>query len=161
MEAEWQTRKNRREGKPDVSPLYTEDDVKACLPLFDIVSMDDVISVRPDLRVCFRQAGHILGSSILEIWSGRGTDASKAVFSGDLGHKGQLIVQAPYPVADADILFIESTYGNRMHKSIEESRKELIDAVRYSSRHGEKVIIPAFCRRADPGDPFRIGTGIP
>ena len=144
MEAEWQTRKNHREGKPAISPLYTVDDVKACLPLFDVVSTDEVISIPPDLRVCFRHAGHILGSSILEIWSGQDPDASKAVFSGDLGHKGQLIVRDPCPVTDADILFIESTYGNRMHKSIEESRRELFDAIRYSSRHGEKVIIPAF-----------------
>lgn len=144
MEAEWQTRKNRREGKPDVFPLYTVDDVKACLPLFETISRDEIISIPPDLRVCFRNAGHILGSSILEIWAGQGTDALKAVFSGDLGHKGQLIIRDPYPVTDANILFIESTYGNRMHKSIEESRKELIDAINYSSSRGEKVIIPAF-----------------
>lgn len=144
MEAEWQTRKNRREGKPDVTPLYTVDDVKACLPLFEVVSTDETISLQPDLRICFRHAGHILGSSILEVWCGDAQGSSKVVFSGDLGHKGQLIVRAPYAVTGADILFVESTYGNRVHKSIEESRSELFEAIRYSYNHKEKVIIPAF-----------------
>jgi len=144
MEAEWQTRKNRREGKPDVSPLYTVDDVKACLPLFEVVSTDEILSIQPEFRVCFRHAGHILGSSILEVWCDEAQGPSKAVFSGDLGHKGQLIVRDPYAVTDADILFVESTYGNRVHKSIEESRRELFEAIHYSYKHKEKVIVPAF-----------------
>lgn len=144
MEAEWQSRKNRREGKPEVAPLYTTDDAKACLPLFQTVSTDETIPIHPDLRVCFRHAGHILGSSILEIWCGDAPDAAKVVFSGDLGHKGQLIVKDPHAVSEADILFVESTYGNRLHKSIEESKMELFEAIRYSHKCGEKVIIPAF-----------------
>lgn len=144
MEAEWQTRKNRREGKPDVEPLYTLDDAKACLPLFHVVEKDEMISINPRLSIRFRNAGHILGSSMLEVFSGPQSAGYKAVFSGDMGHKGQLIIKEPDTISSADALFIESTYGNRLHKSFDESKQELLEAIRYSYKHHEKVIIPAF-----------------
>ena len=68
----------------------------------------------------------------------------KIVFSGDLGKKNQLIVRDPHEIFDADYLFLESTYGNRLHRSFEESKGELLEAIRYAVSHGEKVIIPAF-----------------
>lgn len=144
MESEWQTRKNRRIGRPDHAPLYTIEQAQASLPLFREVPQDEVITVSPDLKVCFRNSGHILGASILEVWSGPSSKPHKVVFSGDIGHKGQLIVRDPASIDEADSLFIESTYGNRNHKSKEESEHELLEAVRYSHKHKEKVIIPAF-----------------
>ncbi|MCU0573311.1 MAG: MBL fold metallo-hydrolase [Syntrophobacteraceae bacterium] len=144
MEAEWESRKNRRRGRPDVAPLYTVKEAEDCFPLLEPVAVDERVDLASDLSVCFRNAGHILGSSILEIWCGSETSPHKVVFTGDLGHKHQLIVKDPYHVHRADTLFLESTYGNRNHKSIEESRKELIEAIHYSHQHGEKVMIPAF-----------------
>ena len=144
MEAEWQTRKNRRQGRGDIQPLYDADDVQTTFPLFESVQRDTTISIDPEFKVRFRNAGHILGSSILEIWAGPESAPRKIVFSGDLGHRDQLIVQDPEPVTDADELFIESTYGNRNHKSMDDSRRELQEAIQYSYRHGEKVVIPAF-----------------
>jgi metallo-beta-lactamase family protein len=144
MEAEWQTRKNRRAGDVDVEPLYTLADAEACFPLFEIIASDVILSIDPLLQVRFRNAGHILGSSILEIWTGSPPKAHKVVFSGDLGRKDQLIVKDPYSVFDADTLFIESTYGNRNHRSFEDSIKELLEAIHYSYRHKQKVLIPVF-----------------
>ena len=144
MEAELETRKNRRRGKPEITPLYTADDAEACFPLFEVVPMDELIHVDARLGVCFRNAGHILGSCILEVWSGPPPTAHKVVFSGDLGRKDQLIVEDPQSIFAADTLLIESTYGNRNHKSMEESRAELLEAIRYSYQQREKVIIPAF-----------------
>jgi len=144
MEAEWQSRKNRRAGDSEVDPLYTVDDVEACLPLFEAVTTEQDIDVNSELRVRFRNAGHILGSSILEIWSGAVPNAHKVVYSGDLGRKDQLIVKDPHTIFNADTLFIESTYGNRNHRSFEESTEELRDAIQFSYRHKEKVLIPAF-----------------
>ena len=144
MEAEWQTRKNRRAGNVAVEPLYTVPDVEVCLPMFEAVKTTEIIEVDTDLRVRFRNAGHILGASILEIWSGTSPDAYKVVYSGDLGRRDQLIVKDPHTIFNADALFIESTYGNRNHKSFEESREELRSAIHYSYRHKEKVLIPAF-----------------
>lgn len=143
-EAEWQSRRNRRRGEPDVEPLYNQADVEACLPLFEVVAANQVIQVDSGFRVRFRNAGHILGSAILECWDESSAKAGKVVFSGDLGKKDQLIVRNPQSIFDADALFIESTYGNRNHRSFEESKKELLEAIHYSYKHGEKVLIPAF-----------------
>ncbi len=144
MEAEWQNRKNRRRGRRDVEPLYTVYDAEAALPLLEAVPENQEITLDLDLRVVFRNAGHILGSSILEVWAGSAPSPHKVVFSGDLGHKGQLIVRDPSPVRSADTLLVESTYGNRNHKSREESKAELLQAILYSYEHREKVLVPAF-----------------
>lgn len=144
MQAEWENRKNRRRGRKEILPLYTVDDAEACMDLFEPISQDEMITVDEDMKVRFRNAGHILGSSILELWAGNGTKPHKLVFSGDIGKKDQLIVRDPHSIFMADTLFIESTYGNRNHKPFEESKKELIEAIHYSHKHGEKVLIPAF-----------------
>lgn len=144
MDAEWQTRKQRRGGENDVQPLYTVDDATACFPQFKVVGLDEPITIDGGLKVCYRNAGHILGASMLEMWSGAQPRPYKVVFSGDIGYPRQLIVKDPETIADADTLFVESTYGNRNHKSFDESRAELLEAIRYSYRNGEKVIIPAF-----------------
>jgi metallo-beta-lactamase family protein len=144
MDAEWQNRKNKRQGKGDVKPLYTSEDAEASLKLFSPVERDRVIEVESGVKARLRNAGHILGSSVLELWVEEKSEPLKIVFSGDLGKKNQLIVRDPHEIFDADYLFIESTYGNRKHRSFEDSKNELLEAVRYSVSYGEKVIIPAF-----------------
>jgi len=144
MEAEWQTRRNLRKGREPVPPLYTADDAEKALALFRVVSQDAVMPLSDALKVRFRNAGHILGSSILELWEGDVQDGFKVVFSGDIGRKHQLIVKDPHQIFEADVLFIESTYGNRRHRNFEESVAELAEAIRYSYDHGQKVLIPAF-----------------
>ncbi|GKT10653.1 MBL fold metallo-hydrolase RNA specificity domain-containing protein [Desulforhabdus sp. TSK] len=144
MEAGWQTRKNRRRGGPDVEPLYTVADAEACFSQIETIPFDEILPLHPGLSVRFRNSGHILGSSILEVWTGPSSSAHKVVFSGDLGKKDQIILQDPHSIFNADTLFIESTYGNRNHKSFDESINELLEAINYSYRQKEKVIIPAF-----------------
>lgn len=144
MEAGWQTRKNRRRGGPDIEPLYTVADAEACFSQIETIPFDEILPVHPGLSVRFRNSGHILGSSILEIWTGPSSSTHKVVFSGDLGKKDQIILQDPHSIFNADTLFIESTYGNRNHKSFDESINELLEAINYSYRQKEKVIIPAF-----------------
>lgn len=144
MDAEWQTRKNKRQTRGEVLPLYTVEDAKKSLKLLHPVERDQIIEVHPGIRARLRNAGHILGSSILELWIGEKGESIKTVFSGDLGKKNQLIVRDPHEIFDADYLFIESTYGNRFHRSFEDSMHELMEAIRYSVSHREKVVIPAF-----------------
>lgn len=144
MEAEWKTRKNLRKGREPVPPLYTTDDVERTLGLFQTVSQDTLFGLSDTLQARFRNAGHILGASILELWEGDVKNGFKVVFSGDIGRKEQLIVKDPEQIFQADVLLIESTYGNRKHRSYEESVTELAEAVRYSYEHGQKVLIPAF-----------------
>jgi metallo-beta-lactamase family protein len=144
MDAEWQSRKNKRQGKGDLDPLYTTGDAEACLILFSPVERDRIIDVEPGVKARLRNAGHILGSSILELWIEENDAPLKIVFSGDLGKQNQLIVRDPHEIFDADYLFIESTYGNRKHRSFEDSKDELVEAIRYSVAQDEKIIIPAF-----------------
>jgi metallo-beta-lactamase family protein len=144
MEAEWQTKKNKRRGDPLTEPLYRLADAEACKGLFEPVFPDEILRPEPNLSIQFLNAGHILGSSLLEIRDGPPENALKIVFTGDLGHRGQMILDDPQTVSEADILFIESTYGNRNHRSFEESERELLKAIQYSFGHGEKVLIPAF-----------------
>ncbi|MFH1481158.1 MAG: MBL fold metallo-hydrolase [Pseudomonadota bacterium] len=144
MDAEWRSRKNRRQGKKDLSPLYTTEDAEESLTLFSPVERDRIIQAEEGIRARLRNAGHILGSSILELWLEESHGAIKIVFSGDLGKKDQLIVRDPFEIFDADYLFLESTYGNRLHRSSEESKEELLEAIRYGVAHDEKILIPAF-----------------
>ncbi len=144
MDAEWQTRKNKRQAKRVVEPLYTTEDAEASLKLLSPVERDQIIQIEPGVKARLRNAGHILGSSILELWIEQAEKTIKIVFSGDIGKQQQLIVKDPHEIFDADYLFIESTYGNREHRSFAESKEELLEAIRYSVSHDEKIIIPAF-----------------
>jgi len=144
MDAEWQTRKNKRQSKNEIMPLYTVEEAEACLPLFSPVERDRTIDVEPGVKARLRNAGHILGSSILELWIEEERESLKIVFSGDLGRKHQLIVQDPHEIFNADYLFLESTYGNRRHRTFEDSKAELLEAIQYSTSRNEKIMIPAF-----------------
>jgi metallo-beta-lactamase family protein len=130
-EAEW-----RRE-----TPLYTVAEAQACLNHLAGVAYDDELQPHPAVRCRFRDAGHILGSAILEVFiAGR-----KIVFSGDLGQPGRPIVADPTPIETADVLLVESTYGNRDHKSLTQTLDELAYALNdtLASKKGN-VVIPSF-----------------
>ena len=144
MQAEWESRKKRRQGRPPVEPLYTVEDAEQAMEYFHPVQRDEILNLDQELQVRFRNAGHILGSSIVELWTQDQNEEMKVIFSGDLGQKEQLIVQDPQDILNTDYLFIESTYGDRNHRSFEESKEELLQAILYSVQAGEKVLIPAF-----------------
>ena len=164
MDAEWQSRKSKRQGKKDILPLYTTGDATESLQYFSPIERDQITTVEPGVRARLRNAGHILGSSILELWVEEANEETKIVFSGDLGKQDQLIVKDPYEIFAANYLFIESTYGNRQHRSFEDSKKELLEAIQYAVSHGEKVIIPAFALERSQeilyllGEFYRKGT---
>ena len=144
MDAEWQTRKNKRKGHREVQPLYTIDDAKKSLTHLRSIERDEIINVRDGIRARLRNAGHILGSSILELWVKEGDGEIKVVFSGDLGKANQLILKEAAHIFKTDYLFIESTYGNRLHKPLEDSKQELLEAINYAVSNNEKIIIPSF-----------------
>ncbi len=144
MDAEWQTRKNRRQSKSPVMPLYDTTDAENSLHLFRPTERDNIVNVEPGIKARLRNAGHILGSSILELWVETEGGEVKIVFSGDIGKQHQLIVKDPHEIFAADYLFIESTYGNRLHRTFEDSKDELLEAIRHAYDNNEKVIIPAF-----------------
>jgi metallo-beta-lactamase family protein len=146
MEALWKSRKRLRRGEQgsNVTPLYVQKDAMDTFPLFSTVTYDEPFSPFSGLTVTFRDAGHILGAAMLELTLTEDGKQSKIVFSGDIGRPSQLIVRDPTVIENADFLFMESTYGNRNHKDESESLDELAEAVAYSYKRGEKVIIPAF-----------------
>ncbi|WP_028574512.1 MBL fold metallo-hydrolase RNA specificity domain-containing protein [Desulfonatronovibrio hydrogenovorans] len=145
MEAEWKNKKRSRHGRPTLDPLYTQADVDKALAMLTPVEYNEEFTPKPGINVLYKDAGHILGSSIIEIRVDEKDDKKvKLVFSGDLGRPNQLLVRNPSYSEVADFLFLESTYGNRDHKNEDQSRDELLEAIDYSYKHGQKVIIPAF-----------------
>lgn len=136
--------KGRHRNNKVLPPLYTLRDVNHCLRLFNTVDYDTEFSPHASVKVCFRDAGHILGSAILEIWL---TDPQghprKLVASGDLGQPGRPILRDPTPIDSADVLLIESTYGDRLHKDMPSTLDELVEVVRHTVAKGN-VVIPSF-----------------
>lgn len=144
MEAEWQSRKHQRSGKKEILPLYTVKDAEKSLRYFHAVDYDEMFSLTDGVKTRFQDAGHILGSAIIELWIEENGQEKKLVFSGDLGSSGQPIVRDPSWVKEGDVLWLESTYGNRFHKSREETLQELLKIVQEAIAHQAKVVIPAF-----------------
>jgi metallo-beta-lactamase family protein len=133
-----QEREAEREGG---APLYTEAQARASLRRLQPVEYGVEVRPHPSVRCVYRDAGHILGSSILEIRIGK----KKIVFSGDLGQPGRPVVEDPTLIESADVLLVESTYGNRNHKSLVQTLDEFAYALNdtLSSRKGN-VVIPSF-----------------
>ena len=109
------------------------------------------------VKVRFQDAGHILGSAMIEIWVEEEGEEKKLVFSGDLGNFDQPIVRDPSLVEEGDVLWLESTYGNRLHKSREETVQELLKIIQEALRDQAKVIIPAFAVERTQDIIFTIG----
>ena len=144
MDAEWQSRKRKRRAVKGIEPLYTTEDAEKSLQYLVPMERDQIFDIEPGIKGRFRNAGHILGSSILELWIEDQGQEMKIVFSGDLGKPDQLIVRDPFKVDEAHYLFLESTYGNRLHRDFEKSKEEFLEAIHYAISNNEKVVIPAF-----------------
>lgn len=143
-EQAWQIRKNGRAGKTIEEPLYTMQDAIDACRLFKPGRYDTEIKPADDVRVIFRDAGHILGSAILEIWVMEDGKESKVVFSGDLGNKGIPILRDPAIIDGTDYLVIESTYGDRLHNNQIDKVERFVKIINETiARHGN-VVIPSF-----------------
>lgn len=142
-EVEWKQKANARgAGKP---PLYTVAEVARTLRQLKPVSYDARLEPHPALRCVLRDAGHIIGAAIIELWIREGIQTRKVVFSGDIGQPGRPLVRDPVPVTEADVLVVESTYGNRLHKNLDDTLAELEHAITDTLvRKKGNVIIPAF-----------------
>ncbi|KAF1710348.1 MBL fold metallo-hydrolase [Pseudoxanthomonas kalamensis DSM 18571] len=132
--------RNLADGEPLVQPLYTREDVEATMRQVQPLRYDTRREILPGVEIALRDAGHILGSSIVELWA----DGRKLVFSGDLGPKGTPILRDPQPVAEADLVLMESTYGDRNHRERSSTVHELGEILELAWRERGKVLIPAF-----------------
>ncbi|HOJ76822.1 MAG TPA: MBL fold metallo-hydrolase [Bacillota bacterium] len=144
MEAEWRNRKRLRQGLEPEEPLYTVNDALVALRHFVSKDYHELFEPVPGIKVNFLDAGHILGSALIEIWVTEDGATTKLVFSGDLGQKNQPIIRDPSYVRDADYIIIESTYGNRLHEEhhnkVDLLKKIILDTI----SAGGNLIIPSF-----------------
>ena len=143
-EIEWLNRKRKREGKHEVPPLYTYQDAIDSLVLFERVQYDETIQIDQNIRVRFKDAGHMLGSSIIELWITEDGKEKKIVFTGDLGNNDIPLLREPTMIDDADILIMESTYGDRLHEKKEDKASEFLKTVSETLERGGNVVIPSF-----------------
>ena len=143
-EIEWKNRKRKREGKELLLPLYTLEDAENVLKHFRGVKYGQKIQIDKNLSFVFKDAGHMLGSAIVELYIKENGKEYKLVFSGDLGNRNVPILKDPTIIDGCDYLFIESTYGNRLHVDVENKSKKLIDIISTTISNGGKVIIPSF-----------------
>lgn len=145
FEAELANRKGKRAGKSQVEPLYTVDDAYGCLKQFSPMPYGEEQVLCPEVTVKFNDAGHILGSSTIEVWVKENEKTTKLVFSGDLGQPNQPIIKDPTYIETADYVIMESTYGNRKHEHEQHDLEEKLgQIINDTVAQGGNVIIPAF-----------------
>lgn len=143
-DAEHMSFRHQRNGLPPVEPLYTIADAEACLRLLVGYAYHRPVLVLPGITVTFYDAGHILGSAIVQLDVNESGRAYRLVFTGDLGRRHLPILRDPETLSNVDYLITESTYGNRLHGGISLVEDELRQVVVDTVARGGKLLIPAF-----------------
>jgi len=143
-DAQWENRKRERKNLPLVDPLYTAADVQAAMRLFKPLAYGEKKRILPGVSLRLSDAGHILGSAIVELWLEENGAQRKLVFSGDLGHNGAPILRDVTDVNNADFVMLESTYGDRFHRSLDDTERELCEIQAHAHRKKGNILIPAF-----------------
>ena len=144
QEIEWRNRKRMREGKEALPPLYTAQDAIDTMEIFKPVNYDEIIEIDPNIYVRFNDAGHMLGSAIIEIWVKEDGKETKAVFTGDLGNNDIPLLSSPTMIDNCDYLVMESTYGGRLHIRNDEKANLFLNIVSETLDKGGTVVIPSF-----------------
>lgn len=141
---EWQNRKAARAGKKLQDPVLRLQDAERAVQLCQPVPYKKRVLPLPGLELEFADAGHILGSAIVQLWLKGNQGMRKLVFSGDLGNPSTVLMYDPAEIGQADIVLMESTYGNRNHQDLDSSLAELTAALEQAHKDGGNVFIPAF-----------------
>ena len=144
MENEWKNVKRKRKGLPPEEPIYTAEDAIKCMEIFKPVSYDKIIDIDENIHVRFNDAGHMLGSSIIEVWTNENGKMTKAVFTGDLGNNDIPLLSSPTMIESADYLIMESTYGGRLHMRNDDKAELFLNIVAETLNNGGTVVIPSF-----------------
>jgi metallo-beta-lactamase family protein len=137
-------KKESRQGPYPVAPLYTADDVTACLPLLTPVEYQETIQVRPGLSARLCEAGHVLGSAVVRVTAELNGERRTVLFSGDIGRPNRPIVRDPATVEDADYILIESTYGDRVHESSQDLKQQIANVIKAAQQVGGNIVVPSF-----------------
>lgn len=144
FEAEWRTRKARRQGKPDYVPAYTMQDAMGVLQNFVNCPYEKKITPAPGIEVRFIDAGHLLGSASIEVTITEGDISKKLVFSGDIGNLDQPLIKDPTYLHEADYVIMESTYGDRSHGERPDYVQCLAQIIQETFDRGGNLVIPSF-----------------
>ncbi|MCL4176694.1 MAG: MBL fold metallo-hydrolase [Verrucomicrobia bacterium] len=137
-------RKRLRAEEPPLAPLYETHDVESIMSRFRTVAYDEPVPVAPGMRARFVEAGHLLGSASIELRIEHGKGRRTLVFSGDLGPKDALLMKEPAGFNQADVVVMESTYGNRNHRPVQETCHEFFELVKHAVERKGKILVPAF-----------------
>jgi len=144
MEVEWQNRKRRRAGKPELEALYTVEDARQAIKFLSPFEYEQKSKVMDGMSVRFIDAGHLLGSASIELFIQEEGTEKKLVFSGDIGNKDKPIIKDPQYISDADLVFMESTYGDRLHNKQIDTKNQLKRTLIKALSHGGNIVIPSF-----------------
>ncbi len=150
-------RRKKRAGKPEIEPLFNLQDVESVLEQCEGMDYHQRESIAEGVEVQFFDAGHILGSAIVELTLKEGGQTRTLVFSGDLGNSYAALLRDPEVIEGADILLLESTYGNRKHRSMEDTLAEFEQIIADASANGGNILIPAFSVGRTQEIIFRLG----
>lgn len=143
-DAEWESRWRARQGKPAVQPLYTVSDAEHSLKHRAALDYGQREQIAPGVTLCFHEAGHILGSAVVELEVQDQGQTRRLVFSGDLGNTCSPLMRAPQSLPQADLVMMESTYGDRNHRCNEDTLDELLAILQAAQKEGGNVLIPSF-----------------
>ena len=144
MEIEWKNRKRLRKGEKALPPLYTAEDAAKSIEIFSPVQYDQLIEIDENIHVRFNDAGHMLGSAIIEVWIKEKGEQKKIVFTGDLGNNDIPLLSSPTMIENTDYLVMESTYGNRLHLRNDDKAQLFLNTVYETLEKGGTVVIPSF-----------------
>ena len=144
MESQWKNKKRMRKGEEPLPPIYTAEEAARCLEIFEPVQYDKIIEITPQIQVRFNDAGHMLGSSMIEVWIEEEGKRTKTVFTGDIGNNDIPLLSSPTMIEDTDYLVMESTYGSRLHVKNEQKAQLFLDIVSETLDNGGTVVIPSF-----------------
>lgn len=143
-EAEWKNRKQRRAGEEPEEPLYTQEDVENTLPLIRPIRYHETIQVGEGVTAEFIDAGHLLGAATIRVHCEEDGVTKDIVFSGDIGNTDQPLIKDPEYFHEADIVLMETTYGNRVHDRETDYTELFAKIIDETLGHGGNVVIPAF-----------------
>ncbi|MFA5855986.1 MAG: MBL fold metallo-hydrolase [Candidatus Pacearchaeota archaeon] len=143
-DTEEENKRRKKQGLPPRKPLYNDMDVKVAMKLFKVVSYQKEVKITPNINAKFYNAGHILGASSIQLFVNDSGKQKILSFSGDLGQKELIIIKTAEPIAKSDYVFIESTYGDKLHPKIPERETELIRIINETYKKGGKLLIPSF-----------------
>ena len=138
-------KRRQRKGLPNIEPLYTVADAEKCLKQFRPVTFETKFQINDEVSFTFTENGHIIGSAAISIQINEKQKLTRLTFTGDIGRYTDPLLKAPKPFPQADYIICESTYGNRLHDSLEDSEKRLLDVVLKTCIEKKgRLVIPAF-----------------